>query len=105
MLQSLPAVFVRARPGESVRFRNEKQIARDTIKRPYDYTNGGETPAKPAAPQNIDCDEKLTYPCWRYIDIPFPQDDIPPVQPIAPNAKAQIEALREMPASAAATGA
>ena len=56
------------------------------------YTNDGDTPKPdPASSQNIGYSDHLMHRYWHFIDTPFSTDGTALVQPIAPNAKTQIE--------------
>jgi hypothetical protein len=56
------------------------------------YTNDGDTaPLDPASSQNIGYADHLMHRYWHFIDTPFSTDGTALVQPVAPNAKTQIE--------------
>jgi hypothetical protein len=56
------------------------------------YTNDGDTPPPGhASSQNIGYVDHLMHRYWHYIDMPFSTDGTALIQPLAPNAKTQIE--------------
>jgi hypothetical protein len=64
----------------------------DFIKSAPGYTNDGDTaPLVPASSQNIGYSDHLMHRYWHFIDTPFSTDGTTLVQPVAPNAKTQIE--------------
>jgi hypothetical protein len=64
----------------------------DFIKTAPGYTNDSDVPPPgPASSQNIGYTDKLQHRYWHFIDTPFSTDGTALVQPVAPNAKTQIE--------------
>jgi hypothetical protein len=64
----------------------------DFIKTATGYTNDSDTaPPGPASSQNIGYSDHLQHRYWHFIDTPFSTDGTALVQPVAPNAKTQIE--------------
>jgi hypothetical protein len=64
----------------------------DFIKSAAGYTNDGDkAPLVPASSQNIGYSDHLMHRYWHFIDTPFSTDGTALVQPVAPNAKTQIE--------------
>jgi hypothetical protein len=64
----------------------------DFIKSAQGYTNDTDTaPPGPASSQNIGYSDHLQHRYWHFIDTPFSTDGTALVQPVAPNAKTQIE--------------
>jgi S1/P1 Nuclease len=64
----------------------------DVIKSATGYTNDGDTPPPgPASSQNIGYSDHLQHRYWHFIDTPFSTDGTALIQPVAPNAKTQIE--------------
>ena len=64
----------------------------DFIKTAAGYTNDSDTaPPGPASSQNIGYSDHLQHRYWHFIDTPFSTDGTALVQPVAPNAKTQIE--------------
>jgi hypothetical protein len=64
----------------------------DFIKSASGYTNDGDkAPADPASSQNIGYADHLMHRYWHFIDTPFSTDGTPLTQPVAPNARTQIE--------------
>jgi hypothetical protein len=61
----------------------------DFIKSAAGYTNDSAT--APASSQNIGYADHLQHRYWHFIDTPFSTDGTALVQPVAPNAKTQIE--------------
>src|SRR5579872_429681 len=56
------------------------------------YTNDTDTPPPgPTSSQNIGYSDHLMHRYWHFIDTPFSSDGTALVQPVAPNAKTQIE--------------
>jgi hypothetical protein len=73
----------------------------DYIKGAKGYTNDTDTPPPgPASSQNIGYADHLMHRYWHYIDTPFSTDGTALVQPVAPNAKTQIELFTAAIASA-----
>ena len=66
------------------------------------YTNDSDTPPPvPASSQNIGYPDHLMHRYWHFIDTPFSTDSTALVQPVAPNAKTQIELFTAAIASGA----
>jgi hypothetical protein len=64
----------------------------DFIKSAAGYTNDGDkAPLDPASSQNIGYADHLMHRYWHFIDTPFSTDGTALIQPVAPNAKSQIE--------------
>jgi hypothetical protein len=64
----------------------------DFIKSASGYTNDGDTaPLVPSSSQNIGYSDHLMHRYWHFIDTPFSTDGTTLAQPVAPNAKTQIE--------------
>ncbi len=64
----------------------------DFIKSASGYTNDGDkAPADPASSQNIGYADHLMHRYWHFIDTPFSTDGTALRQPVAPNARTQIE--------------
>jgi hypothetical protein len=64
----------------------------DFIKTATGYTNDSDTaPPGPASSQNTGYSDHLQHRYWHFIDTPFSTDGTALVQPVAPNAKTQIE--------------
>jgi S1/P1 Nuclease len=64
----------------------------DFIKTAAGYINDTDTaPPGPASSQNIGYSDHLMHRYWHFIDTPFSTDGTALVQPVAPNAKTQIE--------------
>jgi hypothetical protein len=64
----------------------------DFIKSAAGYVNDGDVaPLVPASSQNIGYSDHLMHRYWHFIDLPFSTDGTALVQPVAPNAKTQIE--------------
>jgi hypothetical protein len=64
----------------------------DFIKSAVGYVNDTNVaPPGPASAQNIGYTDKLQHRYWHFIDTPFSTDGTALVQPVAPNAKTQIE--------------
>jgi S1/P1 Nuclease len=68
------------------------------------YTNDSDTPPPgSASSQNIGYSDRLMHRYWHFIDTPFSTDGTALVQPVAPNAKTQIELFTTAIASADAS--
>jgi hypothetical protein len=64
----------------------------DFIKTAKGYTNDSDVPPPvPASSQNIGYSDHLQHRYWHFIDTPFSTDGTALVQPVAPNARTQIE--------------
>jgi len=64
----------------------------DFIRSAAGYKNDGDKPPPgPASSQNIGYSDHLMHRYWHFIDTPFSTDGTALVQPVAPNAKTQIE--------------
>lgn len=64
----------------------------DFIKTAEGYINDSDTaPQVPASSQNIGYSDLLQHRYWHFIDTPFSRDGTALVEPVAPNAKTQIE--------------
>ncbi len=64
----------------------------DFIKTATGYINDTDTPPPGAASsQNVGYSDHLQHRYWHFIDTPFSSDGTALVQPVAPNAKTQIE--------------
>jgi S1/P1 Nuclease len=64
----------------------------DFIKTAAGYVNDTDTPPPgPASAQNIGYSDHLQHRYWHFIDTPFSTDGTALMQPVAPNAKTQIE--------------
>ncbi len=89
--------------------RNEVAFVRaatwpDFIKTAAGYINDTDTPPPgPASSQNIGYSDHLQHRYWHFIDTPFSTDGTALVQPVAPNAKTQIELFTAAIASTTAS--
>jgi hypothetical protein len=64
----------------------------DYIKKAAGYIDDTDTaPAGAASSQNIGYSDKFMHKYWHFIDTPFSTDSTALVQPVAPNAKTQID--------------
>jgi hypothetical protein len=64
----------------------------DFIKTATGYSNDTDTPPPgPTSSQNIGYADHLQHRYWHFIDTPFSTDGTALIQPVAPNAKTQIE--------------
>ena len=64
----------------------------DFVKSASGYINDGDkAPADPASSQNIGYADHLMHRYWHFIDTPFSTDGTALTQPVAPNARTQIE--------------
>jgi hypothetical protein len=76
----------------------------DFIKTATGYSNDTDTaPPGPASSQNIGYSDKFMHRYWHFIDTPFSTDGTALVQPVAPNAKTQIELFKAAIASSDAS--